>query len=87
MTGAGKEKYQIWFWCAFKKFKFNQTPVQLHYVDDILYVIKLWIGLDNSMVVQCIENSEDPETEDAHNMAIHNANVLELDEEEVRDES
>ncbi len=68
-----------------KKFKFMQTLVRLHYVDDIFYVVKLCICLHNEMVVHCIENREDPETEDMYNITTNTENSLELDEEEVRD--
>ncbi len=68
-----------------KKFKFMQTPVRLHYVDDIFYVVKLCICLHNAMVVHCIENGEDPETEDMYNITTNTENSLQLDEEEVRD--
>ncbi len=37
------------------------------------------------MVVHCIENREDPETEDMYNITTNTENSLELDEEEVRD--
>ncbi len=53
-----------------------QTPVQLHYVDDIFYVVELCTCLHKALVVQCIEDREDPETEDVYNKAIHNPNMF-----------
>lgn len=85
MAGVGKEKYQTWFWCAFKKLKFMQTMVQLHYVNNSFYVVKLCNCLHNLMVAHCIEIEEDPETEDMYNVTSHNENVFKLDEEEVKD--
>ncbi len=46
-----------------KKFKFFQSPVRLHHVDDILYIVKLCICLHNEMVVHQIENGDNPEFE------------------------
>ncbi len=37
------------------------------------------------MVLNCIENGEDPETDDMYNMTSNNKNALELDEEELKD--
>jgi len=62
-----------------------QTPVKLHYVDDIFYAVKLCICLHNAMVVHHIENGEEQETEDMYDMTTNTENSLELDEEEVRD--
>ncbi len=61
------------------------TPVRLHYVDNIYYVVKLCTCLHNAMVVQHIENREDPETEDMYDVTIHNANILELNKEDTKD--
>ncbi len=46
-----------------KKFKFFQSPVRLHHVDDIFYIVKLCICLHNAMVVHRIENGDNPEFE------------------------
>ncbi len=35
----------------------------------------------------CIENEENTQPEDMYDVAIHNENVLELDEEEVKDDA
>ncbi len=64
-----------------------QTPVWLYYVDNIFYIIKLCICLHNAMVVNLIENGEDSETEDMYDMAGNNQKGLELDEEEVEDDT
>ncbi len=70
---------------CFQIFNFMQTWVRLHYVDNIFYVMKLCICWYNAMVLHFIENWEDPETEDMCNVTSNNKNALELDEEEVKD--
>ncbi len=62
-----------------------QTPVRLHYVNNIFYVNNLCICLHTAMVVHHIEHGQDPETEDMYDVTSTNENAMELDEEEVKD--
>ncbi len=42
----------------------------LGHVDDIHYIVKLCFCLHNAMVMQCVENNDDPKTEDIYNHTI-----------------
>ncbi len=83
-----KSKYAAWqesvqkniewgFGVHRKKFKVIQTPLQLHCVNNIFYVVKLCICLHNAMVIHCIESEEDLETEDMYNTTICNGKDIE----------
>ncbi len=70
MSRIWPEKCQAWIWSHYQKFKFLQSPVHLHYKDDIHYIVKLCFCLHNVMVMRCVENNNNPETEDMYNHTI-----------------
>ncbi len=76
-TKLVQKNIELGFGVLKKKFKIIQTPVRLHYVDDIFYIVKLCTCLHNAMVVHPIESGEDPETEDTYNAIICNGKDIE----------